>query len=84
LTSNDPPLETQIRTIRDFVLAGNTRLAALDDQIQSSRACSAAKARLITEREALARNIRAHNAILSPLRRIPTEILSHIFSLTLP
>ncbi|KAJ7715835.1 hypothetical protein B0H16DRAFT_263173 [Mycena metata] len=84
LTSNDPPLETQIQTIEDFILAGSTRLAALDDQIESQRACSTATVGLITERDALDQSVREHNAVLSPIRRIPTEILFHIFLLTLP
>ncbi|KAJ7250454.1 hypothetical protein B0H12DRAFT_1001162, partial [Mycena haematopus] len=40
--------------------------------------------KFLDERDKLEVEIRMHESGLSPLRRVPPEILSHIFALTLP
>ncbi|KAF8183298.1 hypothetical protein K438DRAFT_1144213 [Mycena galopus ATCC 62051] len=81
LETNDPPLESQIPLLRDFISGGRARMAALDAQIaliQSSLD------KLLEEKDELDIEIWMHEGSLSVLRRIPPEIMSHIFALTLP
>ncbi|KAJ7446802.1 hypothetical protein FB451DRAFT_1291518 [Mycena latifolia] len=74
IDTNNPPSDAQIPSIRDFISSAHARKIQLN----------AAIAKLIQEREALGVEIRKHQGALSPIRRIPTEILSHIFTFALP
>ncbi|KAJ7918637.1 hypothetical protein B0H13DRAFT_2435113 [Mycena leptocephala] len=81
LETNNPPLESQIPFLQDFVSKGRARMALLNAKIallQSSLD------ELLEERSVLETNIGKHEGGLSPLRHLPTEILSLIFALTLP
>ncbi|KAF7356233.1 F-box domain-containing protein [Mycena venus] len=80
LETNDPPLESQIPFLRDFVSNGRARLSALNAKIASLQS---AMDRLRKERDAIAVDIRKHEGGLSPLRRMPPEILTHIFAFNL-
>ncbi|KAJ7888098.1 hypothetical protein B0H14DRAFT_1213384 [Mycena olivaceomarginata] len=73
LTSNDVPLDPQIPFIRDIVSDGQKKVDALE----------AAIARLTRKRDEIAENIRQHGAILSPIRRVPPELVCEILVLSL-
>ncbi|KAJ7769162.1 hypothetical protein DFH07DRAFT_291497 [Mycena maculata] len=81
LNSNVPPLESDLESIRSMISRTGTRLVSLDDEILGLQA---RLAKLEEERTSLS-NLRAWNmGILSPLRRMPPEILGDIFWWTLP
>ncbi|KAJ7464485.1 hypothetical protein FB451DRAFT_439970 [Mycena latifolia] len=73
IDTNDPPADSQIPSLRDFISSAQARKIELNSAID----------KLIQEREALDVEIQKHQGALSPLRRMPTEILSHIFTFTL-
>ncbi|KAK7024933.1 F-box domain-containing protein [Favolaschia claudopus] len=77
LDTNDPTAEHNLSAIRDFVARGSARRAFLDGKIAPLRA---ELDRLLEERTALDTEIRKHQGALSPLRHLPTEILSLIFT----
>ncbi|KAF8217058.1 hypothetical protein K438DRAFT_1704190 [Mycena galopus ATCC 62051] len=81
LKTNDPPLESQNPFLRDFLSHGRARRIVLDAKItllQSSLN------QLVKEKEKLDLEIGKHEGAVSPLRRMPTEVLSYIFTFTLP
>ncbi|KAF8217007.1 hypothetical protein K438DRAFT_1551645, partial [Mycena galopus ATCC 62051] len=78
---NDPPHESQIPFLRDFISNGHARMVALDARIallQSSLD------QLLAKKHKLDVEISIHEMGLSPLRSMPAEIMSCIFSFTLP
>ncbi|KAJ7314401.1 hypothetical protein DFH08DRAFT_716765 [Mycena albidolilacea] len=81
LDTNNPPLESQIPLLQEFVSRGRARLVVLHDQmvLLQSRLGEIRK-----ESDALAKEVLKHEGSLSPLRRLPTEILLRIFTFTLP
>ncbi|KAJ7611752.1 hypothetical protein FB45DRAFT_1119124 [Roridomyces roridus] len=70
LDSNDPPLDADIPVIRHLISEKQTRLNALNSEIRQ----------LLSERKKIAHCIQRHTAIVAPIRRLPTELLSEIFS----
>ncbi|KAF7330935.1 F-box domain-containing protein [Mycena venus] len=81
LESNDPPLESQIPILQDFVSMGRARMSGLNAKIAQFHSFLDD---LRKESRGLAIEIRKHQGGLSPLRRLPTEILSFIFTFTDP
>ncbi|KAJ7694655.1 hypothetical protein B0H17DRAFT_1009229 [Mycena rosella] len=81
LYTNNPPADAQIPSIRDYISNGLARTTHLNEAIASLQV---SLDKLIEERDALDIEIGKHKGALSPLRRIPPEILSHIFTFTLP
>ncbi|KAJ7696640.1 hypothetical protein B0H14DRAFT_2418418, partial [Mycena olivaceomarginata] len=81
LDTNNTPFETTIPSIREFVSRGSVRRAFLDAKIGSLKA---ELDKLLEERNLLDTEIRKHEGALSPLRRIPPEILSLILTLASP
>ncbi|KAJ6581991.1 hypothetical protein B0H19DRAFT_886088, partial [Mycena capillaripes] len=81
LDTNGPPLESHIPILRDFASKGRARMAVLNAQIVL---LESSLDKLLAESNELDIEIRKHEASLSPLRRMPTEILSLIFTFTLP
>ncbi|KAJ7648308.1 hypothetical protein DFH06DRAFT_1135752 [Mycena polygramma] len=79
--SNEPPEETEVTPIRSVASNVATRLVALNEEIALLRD---RLKQLEDKRESLSRFHRESTAILSPLRRMPTEILLEIFSWTMP
>ncbi|KAJ7176925.1 hypothetical protein C8R46DRAFT_1188615 [Mycena filopes] len=77
LTSNDPPSESEIPRILDLISDAQDRIDALDPQI---RALQARLASLVRERHETTNYVRHHRTILSPLRRVPPEVLCEIFA----
>ncbi|KAJ7185254.1 hypothetical protein C8R46DRAFT_375375 [Mycena filopes] len=79
LTSNDPPLDSEIPRILDIISVGQDRIDSLDPQIH---ALQTRLALLVQERDETAKCVREHRAIVSPLRRVPPEVLCEIFALS--
>ncbi|KAJ7654600.1 hypothetical protein DFH06DRAFT_1047337 [Mycena polygramma] len=81
LNSNQPPEDSEIGFIRSAISETDAPLSRLDEEI--SRLRKALKA--LEEEHASLSNYRTQNAmILSPLRRMPSELLCEIFSWTIP
>ncbi|KAJ7157478.1 hypothetical protein C8R46DRAFT_1114619 [Mycena filopes] len=79
LTTNDPPDEPEIPYILDIISTAQDRITALDPEI---RALQTRLAQLVRERDETAEHLRRHRALVSPLRRIPLELLCEIFVLS--
>ncbi|KAJ7360978.1 hypothetical protein DFH08DRAFT_732498 [Mycena albidolilacea] len=79
-TTNDPPFEQEALEVRGIHDMTWRALHALEGQ---SPAVSA-ETRQRRDSESLHQTIELCRSILSPLRRIPPEILAHIFLLSLP
>ncbi|KAJ7140367.1 hypothetical protein C8R46DRAFT_1135514 [Mycena filopes] len=77
LNSNEAPLDLECPFIQSALSSRRDRLAQHDDTGLQSEGH-------VGEHEALMADVARHAAILSPLRRMPAEILSEIFSSTLP
>lgn len=73
---NNPPLDHQIQAIRDSLTHVRSHLSLVDDKIGR---LSAAFKDLTDEREMLQKCVDEHESALSPMRRLPTEIVSEIF-----
>ncbi|KAJ7812039.1 hypothetical protein B0H14DRAFT_2190716, partial [Mycena olivaceomarginata] len=67
--------------LRAFVSRGSARRAYLDATIA---ALKAELSKLLEERESLDAEVRKHEGALSPLRRMPVEIVSLIFKFAAP
>ncbi|KAJ7780134.1 hypothetical protein DFH07DRAFT_793903 [Mycena maculata] len=81
LTTNEPPESPELIYVRSVLSKTDARLEWLDDEI--SRLQDRLK-QLEEERGALSAYRAQNHLILSPLRRIPAEILTEIFAWTLP
>ncbi|KAJ7464512.1 hypothetical protein FB451DRAFT_1042145, partial [Mycena latifolia] len=81
LETNCPPSEFSMPSIREFIARGSARRTRLDAKIASLEALLDV---LLHERSPLDADIRKHEGAVSPLRRMPTELLSLIFKYTLP
>jgi len=81
LASNDSPLFSHIPSIRQTVTFSRLRVDALDAQIDALRATME---QLIEERDETAERVEQYTAILSPVRRVPAELICEIFSWTSP
>ncbi|KAK7024911.1 F-box domain-containing protein [Favolaschia claudopus] len=77
LDTNNPPAEHDFPALREFVARGSARRAVLDSKISPLKA---ELDKLLEERNALDVEIRKHEGAISPLRHLPTEILSLIFT----
>ncbi|KAJ6475581.1 hypothetical protein C8R45DRAFT_1010412 [Mycena sanguinolenta] len=80
-TTNEPPRDAELPLIRSIVRKTNARLVTLEAEICQLRD---RLEELKEERTALWAYHAQNTRILSPLRRMPPEILSEIFSWTLP
>ncbi|KAJ7780031.1 hypothetical protein DFH07DRAFT_700093, partial [Mycena maculata] len=81
LNSNEVPLESDCNTVESMVSRIAARLVSLDDEISFHRD----QLKQLEEERTIAATYRARNqAVLSPLRRTPHEVLGEIFSWTLP
>ncbi|KAF7336514.1 F-box domain-containing protein [Mycena sanguinolenta] len=80
-STNEPPRDPELSLIRPIVEKTSAHLASLDAEI--SRLQNRLR-ELEEERTALSIQHSQNTKILSPLRRMPPEILGEIFSWTLP
>ncbi|KAJ7601965.1 hypothetical protein DFH06DRAFT_1070959, partial [Mycena polygramma] len=76
LMHNDPPAESETPKILAFLASAKKRCDGLDSNIE---AVAAMLATLVKERDLLAQDIRSHEAVISLVRQLPTEILCRIF-----
>ncbi|KAJ7442464.1 hypothetical protein FB451DRAFT_110236 [Mycena latifolia] len=81
LNSNEAPLECDRPMVQSEISKTEARLASLDDEISRLRD---RLQWLEEERVSLSTYRAQNNAILSPFRRMPPEVLGEIFSWTLP
>ncbi|KAJ7648296.1 hypothetical protein DFH06DRAFT_574628 [Mycena polygramma] len=81
LSSNEPPEDTEAASVRSAVSNVVTRLVSLDEEIAALRN---RLRELEDKHDSLSRFHRQSTWILSPLRRMPAEILLEIFSWTMP
>jgi hypothetical protein len=81
LTTNEPPDDCELAFIRSIVFQTGARLSALEKETSRLRD---RLGELEEERALLSTYCSQNNAILSPLRRMPAEVLAEIFSWTLP
>ncbi|KAJ6595060.1 hypothetical protein DFH09DRAFT_1136110 [Mycena vulgaris] len=81
LISNQAPLDSEVLALRELVAGRQDRLNALNAQIDSLQETLA---QLIQQRDEAAESIRDYKTVMSPLRRVPPELLCEIFLLTSP
>ncbi|EDR03630.1 uncharacterized protein LACBIDRAFT_307014 [Laccaria bicolor S238N-H82] len=81
LHTNYPPSASEILDIKNFLTEPLGRLSALDAEIE--RLDSIIRV-LCDERCALSDEIEAHQALISPFRRLPLDIMEEIFTHCLP
>ncbi|KAJ7131432.1 hypothetical protein C8R44DRAFT_665179 [Mycena epipterygia] len=81
LNSNDAPLDSDIPSIRQIISHNQARVDALDVQIDVLRT---AMEQLIAERDERQERVLKYTAVMSPVRRVPPELIHEIFALTLP
>ncbi|KAJ6458253.1 hypothetical protein C8R45DRAFT_1081692 [Mycena sanguinolenta] len=79
--TNDPPHGTELSVLRPIVEKTGARLASLDAEILRLQS---RLQELEEERVLLAKYNEQNTTIVSPVRRVPAEILGEIFSWTLP
>ncbi|KAJ7623816.1 hypothetical protein FB45DRAFT_926831 [Roridomyces roridus] len=77
--SNEPPNSAELTYIRSAASKADARLTLIDDEMSQKRL-----AQLGTERAQLSDYHSQIIPIISPLRRMPPELLAEIFSWTLP
>ncbi|KAJ7147680.1 hypothetical protein C8R43DRAFT_889629, partial [Mycena crocata] len=80
LTNNEPPSETEVPFIRSIVETTISRLAHLDDEISRLQGRAGRLKELEGVRGSLSTSHAQNTAIISPLRRMPAEVLAEIFS----
>ncbi|KAJ7609346.1 hypothetical protein DFH06DRAFT_1376373 [Mycena polygramma] len=81
LTSNEPPLDTEVALVQSAISEADERLIFLGNEIAQLRD----RLQLLEEEQGSVSRFRAQNfAVLSPLRRMPLEVLAEILSWTLP
>ncbi|KAJ6466022.1 hypothetical protein C8R47DRAFT_1154166 [Mycena vitilis] len=81
LKCNEIPLDHDIPLIRDFICRGQKQLDTLDAAIDHLRETLT---QLTLSREVIAESLHQHRGVVSPVRRLPLELLWEIFALTLP
>ncbi|KAJ7665661.1 hypothetical protein B0H17DRAFT_1090588 [Mycena rosella] len=80
LETNDPPVEVEIQTTREIIAHEENQIRLLDQNILHLQNLLAL---VKQQRDESKQKIRRHSCILSPIRKLPTEILCNIFSFTL-
>ena len=81
LNTNEPPEDSDLPLIHSVISEADARLACLNDEI--SRLLEKLKP-LEDERASLLSYRTQNKSVLSPLRRMPSEVLGEIFLWTLP
>ncbi|KAJ7735012.1 hypothetical protein B0H16DRAFT_1268479, partial [Mycena metata] len=81
LNSNEVPLDSEISIVKSTSLRIGARLVDVDEEITRLEH----RLEVLKEESRSLAQLRAqNNAIISPLRRIPPEVLAEIFTRTLP
>ncbi|KAJ7283852.1 hypothetical protein C8J57DRAFT_1498855 [Mycena rebaudengoi] len=81
LYTNFVPSDAQCNDIRTLVSDAEETVAAMDSDIADLRA---AVDKLLTQREKLCADISAHQALVTPARRLPRDIIQELFAACLP
>ncbi|KAJ7648200.1 hypothetical protein DFH06DRAFT_573665 [Mycena polygramma] len=85
LKSNDPPLESELPSIREAISDGQDRISVFDAQIGTLKEqihdLQSAILQLQSRRSEIVESIHQHQSITSPIRRIPAELVCEIFLL---
>ncbi|KAJ6507839.1 hypothetical protein C8R47DRAFT_59668 [Mycena vitilis] len=81
MQTSNPPCDAEITVIRNFTTSARRRVTALDARIAMLKATME---QLISERDNLESQVEQCRHVLSPIRRVPPELLCEIFSWTLP
>ncbi|KAJ7480374.1 hypothetical protein B0H11DRAFT_2280651 [Mycena galericulata] len=81
LCSNDAPYGPELPTIQHVLVAERDRIERLRTEIAELRLATQSRVKELKEIEETFKN---HKKIMSPVRRVPAEILCEIFSWTLP
>ncbi|KAF7357892.1 hypothetical protein MVEN_00835500 [Mycena venus] len=81
LRTNYCPRDEELAQIKALLSEPSQRLKHLDDEIA---VLQRALDKLSEERDALSAYVKAHKALMSPIRRLPLDILEHIFVACLP
>ncbi|KAJ6462175.1 hypothetical protein C8R45DRAFT_940988 [Mycena sanguinolenta] len=76
VNSNDAPLDSDISCVQQLISDAGDRLHALDEEIL---ALQTTLAQLVQRRSEIDDSLRGHRAILSPVRRVPPELICEIF-----
>ncbi|KAJ6525989.1 hypothetical protein B0H19DRAFT_581703 [Mycena capillaripes] len=86
LTSNDPPRDSEIPLIRAIISDNQDRIRPLNVHISTLEAqihdLSATLAQFVQRRDEALKRVRQHRDILSPVRRVPPELVCEIFTWT--
>ncbi|KAJ6457243.1 hypothetical protein C8R45DRAFT_1033020 [Mycena sanguinolenta] len=83
LTTNDPPTDVEVVQVRDVVDRLNASVVGLDASIAGAHAEHLLQ-KLRNMRKHAIEAIRRGRAILSVIRRLPSDILAEIFAYTVP
>ncbi|KAJ6455558.1 hypothetical protein C8R47DRAFT_208807 [Mycena vitilis] len=94
LGSNEPPSESEIPSICKIISGSEAQIHALDVQMDSVDAhidsleahiqrLHTSRALLAQRRTAIAKHIHQHRAMISPVRRVPSELICEIFVLVM-
>jgi hypothetical protein len=85
LQSNDPPQESQIPLIRDMISDDENRILLMDAEIIALETkihnLNTNLAQSLQKRNDAAVRAHQHRSILSPIRRVPPELIREIFEL---
>ncbi|KAF7367728.1 hypothetical protein MSAN_00836700 [Mycena sanguinolenta] len=81
LGTNDVPSDEEIAHLRDFLVGPTEQLAKIQAQIDEMELVVG---QLKAKRESLQTDIDAHKALISPMRRVPEDVLREIFVACLP
>lgn len=80
LESNDPPLEPEIPIVRSIIAAQQYALTSLETELHNMQI---ALAQLVARRDANEKLLIRYQAVVSAVRRVPSELVCEIFALTL-
>jgi hypothetical protein len=81
LTSNEVPLDAEAASISQLVTDGQNRVDSLTASIDILQSMLAP---LLSQRDELVESVRRHKAVLSPVRRMPPELICAICEMAPP
>ncbi|KAJ7309226.1 hypothetical protein DFH08DRAFT_974963 [Mycena albidolilacea] len=84
--SNEPPLDSEVPLIRDIISDSQSRIGLLDVHFEALQAqirnLETTLAQFVHRREETIELVRQHQSIVSPVRRMPAEVIYDILALT--
>ncbi|KAJ6467217.1 hypothetical protein DFH09DRAFT_1345659 [Mycena vulgaris] len=84
LTSNDVPKSSEITSVLHVISNSQAQIDLLEPHAAQMESLQTTLVQLSRQRDEAAEFLHKHRNIISPVRRIPEELLCEIFSLTLP